>query len=170
MILTIVLLAAIAWASYVLVIWLRVRAEHKRAALETANADFEQRLRSPDLPSIEKHLGKKVSRMLHALYGDAALMQSENILIGVPNPIEEAPECFVAWFEPGDAQTLLSAWPGCEGLFPIASNGFGDQYLVDPCQDDPPVIYFLHETGAKGSIGVTLSQFLAFPRRQAPDE
>ena len=92
---------------------------------------------------------------------------SDSILIGVPNPVDGGDECYVAWFQPGDVENVGAAWPGCEGLFPIADIGTGDQFLVDLRQADPDVIYHLHETGERRQIGVTLSQFLAVPESRA---
>ena len=159
-----------ALAASLLFQWLRVRSRAASAASNAEREEFSRRLRSPDLSAVEKHLGHTLPRSLHALYQDQALLQSDDVLIGVPNPIEGASECYVAWFEPGDIKTFDSPWPGCQGLFPIANNGAGDQFLVDPREVDPEVIYHLHESGKKAGIGVTLSAFLAAPRRPVPDE
>jgi hypothetical protein len=100
------------------------------------------------------------------MYQDHKLIMSDDVLIGVPNPIGKEDECYICWFQPADVQNLDDAWPGCEGLFPIANNGAGDQFLVDLRQADPEIIYHLHETGERRGIGVTLSAFLAAPRRR----
>jgi hypothetical protein len=150
--------------------WLRDRAKAREAKLAAEGAEFARRLRTPDLKAVEQRLGHPLPRSLHLLYADQALLQSDNILIEVPNPIEESADCYIAWFEPGDLVTFDQPWPGCEGLFPIANNGLGDQFLIDPREADPEVLYHLHETGEKGGIGVTLSAFLAAPRKPVPDE
>lgn len=152
--------------------WLQARSERKRDAQGAAeSAKFERRRRSPNLAAIEKHLGQSLPSALHALYRDQALVLSNDVLIGVPNPVENEDECYVAWFEPGDLENFTShPWPGCEGLFRIANNGAGDQFLVDPRQPDPEVLYYLHESAQLNGIGVSLSAFLAAPRRRVPDE
>ncbi len=61
-------------------------------------------------------------------------------------------------------------WPGCEGLFPIANNGAGDEFLIDLRDPDPEVLYHLHETGEKRGTGARLSAFVSAPRRPVPDE
>lgn len=94
---------------------------------------------------------------------------SDDLLVGIANPIEDDSECFVAWFYPGDMENLDRASPESDGLFPFANNGSGDQFLVALSQVDPEVIYHSHQSGERRGLGVTLSAFLAAPRRTAPD-
>jgi hypothetical protein len=151
--------------------WIRSRLVLRAHARTAADLEaFKKRLAAPDLDGLERHLGHPIPASLRALYDDHELIMSFDILIAVPNPLEQDEECYIAWFEPGDAESLRDAWPGCEGLFPIANNGFGDQYLVDPRQPDPEVITYDHETGERRGLGVTLSEFLVAPRRMVPDE
>ncbi len=147
--------------------WVMLRGRAKAAAELEA---FKKRLASPDLDGLERHLGHPLPASLRTLYSDHDLIMSYDILIAVPNPLEQGDESYIAWFEPGDVASLGAAWPGCEGLFPIASNGAGDQFLIDPRRPDPEVIYHRHETGERRGLGVTLSAFLAAPRRPVPDE
>jgi hypothetical protein len=161
--LAVLVIAAAAWA----------RSRLVRQAQARANAEleaFEKRLANPDLDGLERRWGHPLPASLRALYNDQELINSKDVLIGVPNPGEPGEDCYVAWFEPGDVESLDAVWPGCEGLFPIANNGFGDQFLIDPKEPDPPVFFHLHESGERLAIGVTLSAFLAAPRRIAPDE
>ena len=104
------------------------------------------------------------------MYQDRKLIDSDDLLVGVPNPAERSRECYVAWFLPADLENSRDLWPGCEGLFPFADNGAGDQFLVDLRQADPEVIYHTHEDGKSTGLGVKLSAFLAAPRRKQPDE
>ena len=152
--------------------WLQARSQHKRKTAQALEAaEFERRQSSPNLAEVEEHLGHALPRSLHALYQDKALALSSDLLIGVPNPATDEKECYVAWFEPGDLKNYTSdPWPGCEGLFRIGNNGAGDQFLVDPREDDPEVIYYLHESAHKRPIGTRLSGFITAPRRPVPDE
>jgi hypothetical protein len=146
--------------------WLMSRSERKqRARAAAASEKFEKRLASPDLDGLERHLGHALPASFCAMYQDRDLIMSDNILIGVPNPLENDDECYVAWFQPADTENIGAAWPGCDGLFPIADDGAGDQFLVDLRQPDPEVIYHLHETAERRGLGVSLSAFLAAPRR-----
>jgi hypothetical protein len=146
-------------------------ATRRRAERAARVADFERRLRSPDLAAVEEHLGHALPQCLHALYQDQALVLSDDILIEVPNPATRENECYIAWFGPGDIKNVTEQpWPGCEGLFKIGNNGAGDQFLVDPRKVHPEVIYYLHESAQKRGIGVSLSAFLSAKRRPVPDE
>jgi SMI1-KNR4 cell-wall len=149
-------------------LWLALRRARKRARAEILA--FQKRLAAPDLDGLERHLGHRLPASLRALYEDHELIMACDVLVAVPNPLDESDESYIAWFQPGDVETLKTAWPGCEDLFPIADNGFGDQFLVDPRDPDPEVIVYAHESGERQSLGVTLSAFLAAPRRLAPDE
>ena len=104
------------------------------------------------------------------LYRDRELVESGDVVVEHPNHLDSAEYCFVAWFNPADTRSLDDVWTGCEGLFPIADNGCNDQYLVDLSQEDPDVLYHLHETGERARIGCRLSGFLAAPRRFAADK
>ena len=126
--------------------------------------DFEARLGRPNLPALEGYFGHPLPGALRALYGDMALVASSDLQISVANPVVNEPKCYVAWFEPGDLQTLVKVPVSCSGLFPFAGNGAGDQYFVDPKQPDPEVMYFLHETESLKGLGIRLSEFLAAPR------
>jgi len=129
-----------------------------------AARSFRHRMNNPEFEALEKYFAHSLPPSLRELYVDSDLINSENISIKVPNLLEKEPECFIAFFEPATSEACESHWPGCEGLFAFANNGLGDQYLVDPRQPDPEVVYYLHETGKKKSLGVTLSQFLSAPR------
>jgi hypothetical protein len=104
------------------------------------------------------------------LYRDRELVESGDVVVEYPNRLDSAEYCFVAWFNPADTQSLDDAWTGCEGLFPIGDNGCNDQYLVDLSQEDPDVLYHLHETEDLQRIGCRLSEFLAAPRRLAASQ
>jgi hypothetical protein len=148
--------------------WYEVRKERTRA--NAASEQFARRLASPDLAGLERHLGHALPASFRAMYQDRELILSDDVLIDVPNPLEGDEECYVAWFQPADVESVGEVPPDCDGLFPIADNGAGDKFLVDLRQTDPEVIYYLHETGERKGIGVTLSAFLRAPRRPVPDE
>jgi hypothetical protein len=48
--------------------------------------------------------------------------------------------------------------------------GASDQFLVNPREADPEVLYHFHETGEFFRLGVTLSDFLKAPRFYPDDE
>ncbi len=146
------------------------RRADRRATERAAQAsrEFEAALLAPDYAALERRFGAPAPPPLRALYSDRELLGRSDVLIGVPNPAERSAECYVAFFEPLTGQA--SGWPATERLVAIANNGAGDVYLVDPTVQDPPVSYLQHEAGTLVPLGVTLSQWLAAPRRDQPDE
>jgi len=153
------------------IFWVQSRLEKKRRAeASAASAGFKKRLTNPNFAGLEEHFRSPLPASFRAMYENRELISSEDLLIGVPNPVERSRECYVAWFMPADVESAQSPWPGCDGLFPFANNGAGDQFLVDLHQPDPEVIYHTHENGKSKGLGVSLSTFLAAPRRQQPDE
>ena len=158
-------------AGFILLTWLSGRRDKRRRTKSALAAEkYLKRLGSPDFEGMERHLGHRLPESFYALYGDTDLVRSEDLLIAVPNPLERSEDSYIAFFQPADRETLDDPWPGCEGLFPFANNGAGDQFLVNLGQPDPEVVYYLHETGEKGSLGVPLSAFIAAPRRPVPDD
>lgn len=152
------------------VFWRLWRSERKACAAVAAIWEASERRRThPDFDGLEKHFGHPLPASFRALYQDHELILSHDLLVRVPDPIEQEDECYIAWFLPADVENLRDPWPGCEGLFPFAENGAGDRFLIDPAQADPEVLYY-PETGERRGMGVTLSAFLAAPRRPAPEE
>src|SRR5438552_8882217 len=114
---------------------------------------YEQSLDNPAFDVLEQHFKHPLPASLKKLYSNKDLIHKTDILVAVPNPIEKEKECHIAFFEPATAPHAASPSPSCEGLFAFANNGAGDQFLVDPRQADPEVIYYLHDTGEKNAIG-----------------
>lgn len=138
-------------AGVILVLWReRVVRARKLAAGIARGREMKRRLANPDFEALEERLGHPLPASFRHLYGDRELVARGNVVVDHPNPVESDESCFVAWFNPADTRSLDDAWPGCEGLFPIADNGCNDQYLVDLSQEDPDVLYHLHETGERG--------------------
>ncbi len=167
----IILFCCVLATIFAAITWVQSRLQKERRATAAAAAErFKTRLMNPDFAALEKHFRTSLPASFRAMYQHLELINSDDLLIGVPNPVEKSDECYVAWFIPADVESTRSSWPGCEGLFPFADNGAGDQFLVDLRQSDPEVIYYTHENAKSKSLGVSLSTFLAAPRRQQPDE
>ena len=166
------LLVLLIGAWFALLAWRNSRARRNGhfESVASAAARYRERVASPDLDGLEQHLGHSLPESFRALYRDRGLITSENIVVAVPNPLEKSESSYIAFFEPADIETLDHPWPGCEGLFPFANNGAGDQFLVDLTQPDPDVVYHLHETGEQVSLGVPLSAFIAAPRGEVDDD
>lgn len=109
---------------------------------------------------------------LRALFGDPSLFAEDRDAFEVVLPSHTGEQrWYVDHIEPVDDEHFKGfRWPGTEGFYRFATNGAGDQYLIDPCAPDPEVLYYAHETSAKTSLGVTLSAFLAAHRDHGEDE
>ena len=157
----IALVAGLVTSGMALLIWW----ERRGAARAQADRDeqvraFAERQARPDLAGLEQHLGGPLPQAFMTLHRDPDLAASENLLLDLPAPSGEEPGLFVAWFEPADSQSLEDVWPGCEGLFPLADDGTGNQYLVDLGQADPEVVLLYHEADERTALGCRLSQFV----------
>jgi hypothetical protein len=153
------------------IMWVQSRLQKERRSSAAAAAEgYKKRLMNPDFAALEKHFCTPLPASFRTMYQNLELINSDDLLIEIPNPAERSRECYVAWFMPADVESAQDPWPGCEGLFPFADNGAGDEFLVDLRQADPEVIYHTHENDKSQGLGVSLSTFLVAPRRQQADE
>jgi hypothetical protein len=150
--------------------WDMKRREKNSMLNPAVNVTWQKRMENPDFAGLEKHFGCTLPASFRSMYQDQELINSTDLLIGVPNPLENCNESYIHRFKPADIETASRVWRGCEGLFPIANNGAGDEFMVDLRRSDPDVVYYLHETKERKALGVTLSAFLTAPRRAVPEE
>ena len=141
-----------------------------KARRRESSRRYERSLDAPEFGALEAHFQHPLPACFRELYSNQNLIRQTDILVEVPNPAENEQECYIAFFEPATVAHASSSGSNAEGLFSFANNGAGDQFLIDPRQTDPEVIYYLHETGKRTDIGVTLSKFLKALRRSLPDE
>jgi hypothetical protein len=128
---------------------------------------FRKRQLNPDFEAFRQHFGCEPPQALKSLFAEPELFTNDKDIfeIAVPSETGQEKRWFVAWIDAIDKEHLKSRnWPGTEGFYAFANNGAGDQYLIDPKQEDPEVFYYEHETGKKKSVGVTLSQFVSAKR------
>jgi len=153
------------------VFYLQHLAQKRRKTLAKEQSErYSRRLDNPDFRALETYFRHPLPDPLKALYRDKSRINSENILVDVPNPGESEPTSFIAFFEPLDRESVRHPWPGCEKLLPFANNGLGDMFMIDPTQPDPEVLYYLHENRTLVRLGVTMSKFLTAPYRPQSDE
>ena len=152
-----------------LILWARDRFVCRRlspAETEAQSRRFEDRLRSPDLNAVENHFGHALPAPLRALYGDPQeLTRSDFEML----PPDDSAPVYICFYNPADAADLDCAWPGCEGYFAFADDGAGNELLVDPRQEDPPVLRHDHETGELRTVAATLSAFMNWKRRSVEE-
>ena len=127
---------------------------------------FRKRQRNPNFDAFRKHFACDLPQALGSLFAEQEIFSNDKDMFDVVIPSGKSERrWFVAWIEPVDEEHFKSCrWPGTEGFYAFANNGAGDQYLIDPKQEDPEVFYYEHETAKKKSVGVTLSQFVSAKR------
>jgi SMI1/KNR4 family protein SUKH-1 len=142
--------------------------KNNAAANNTAATEqFRKRQCSPDFEAFQKHFGCEPPQALKKLFSEPELFTDDKDMfeIAVPSEAGQEKRWFLAWIDALDEEHLKSSrWPGTENLYAFANNGAGDEYLIDPKQKDPEVIYYEHETRKMKSVGVTLSQFVSAKR------
>jgi hypothetical protein len=139
--------------------WLRRNRRARRMKEEQQAAEFEHRLLHPDYAAFRSHYGCEAPLPLRRLYEDRGSVLDSNFNLLLPS---SRSRYSVAWFEPMEDKE----WPDMEGFYAFANDGCGNQYLVDPQEADPEVVFLDHETGKRESLGVRLSQFLTAERKR----
>jgi len=153
-----------------LILWIRDRVvTPTRKEMDEYSHRFKERLRQPNLDAVAKHFGCSLPRALVALYQDQVELMRANFEVAPSAGASKSVRWFIAFYEPADAESTQLSWPGCEKYFPFANDGCGNDYLVDPTLDDPPVKFHDHETGEMSHVCNTLSQFLAWPRLEVEE-
>lgn len=137
-----------------------------------AAARFRARQVEPDFEAFRRHFGCEAPAPLRELFSDPAVFTEDrdmfDVLLKTDGSVER---WFIAWIEPIDEEHLSEpVWPGTEGFYAFANNGAGDQYLIDPRDSDPEILYYEHETGRRRPVGATLSTFLSAERLYDSDE
>jgi hypothetical protein len=130
---------------------------------------FTERLLHPDLPAIEKHFGGPLPRTIHDLYANTAELQRGDFEVAATATADEEDRWFIAFYQPADAESLRESWPGTESLFAFASDGAGNEYVIDPRGSDPSVRFHDHETGEFTPVCDRLSTFMNWPRLEVSE-
>jgi hypothetical protein len=132
--------------------------------IEEHSRQFTERLQHPDFPAVEKHFGRALPKCVQALYADPEeLLRGDLEVAPVP---DAAPDhrWYVAFYQPADGQSARDTWPGLEKYFAFADDGSGNGYLIDPRNEDPPVLFHDHETGELSRVCERFTEFMRWPR------
>lgn len=122
---------------------------------------FQNRLRNPDLDAVAAHYGTYISRALRSLYSNLnELTRTDFDVI----PPDGADPIQIFSYNPADDENLHSVWPGCEKFYAFADDGGGNELLVDPTLDDPPIWWHNHETGELEMVAARMSEFMKWER------
>ncbi len=140
------------------------RASHKKKPT-AASKSFEQRLKNPKFDELEKHFGRDFSQDLKALYGNSGEICRENFQIIGKSTSGEETTWDIAFYEPADLESVREAFPKTNEVFEFANDGCGNGYTIDPALDNPPVMFYDHETAAWNKVADNFSAFMAMSRR-----
>ena len=138
--------------------------EPSRDEIEEASRLFLQRLQSPDFAAVERHFGHPLPECLLALHADKQeLMRSDFFVAKTETDAEN--ECWeIAYYQPADEHSVRDASPDMEEYFAFAGDGCGNDYLIDPKQSDPAVLFCDHETGELTRVCNRFTEFMKWPR------
>ena len=141
---------------------LTLRQKKFKKSRRATSEDFRKRQCNPDFEAYRRYFGCEPPAALKQLFNDPELFSNDRDMFEIE---VSGKKWFVAWIDAIDEEHLKSCqWPGTQGFYAFANNGAGDQYLIDPKQEDPEVFYYEPETGKKKSVGVALSQFVSAKR------
>jgi len=124
---------------------------------------YEQRMKEPKIEELEKHFGKPFPSGVKALYNNREELEKADFgAIGkLPNGEEIIWD--IAFYEPADLEQVIDA--EAKEVFEFANDGCGNGYTIDPTLDDPPVMFYTHETGEWDKVADSFSQFMTMPRK-----
>jgi len=149
-------------------LFLNDRIFHRRPRKQKANASsklFEERLKKPDFEALEKHFGRSFPQGIKALYGNPQEILRENFEVVASQGSGQEKTWSIAFYEPADLEHIREAWPDTKEVFEFANDGCGNGYTIDPKLDNPPVMFFDHETGEWETVASSFSEFMAMTRR-----
>jgi hypothetical protein len=135
-----------------------------RKKIEEYSRQFVQRLRSPDFPAVEKHFGRPLPQCVRTLYSDKEELLRNNFAVAASSGVPDGERWYVSDYQPADGASVRDSWPGLEKYFAFADDGSGNGYLIDPTQDDPPVLFHDHETGEISRVCDRFTEFMRWPR------
>jgi hypothetical protein len=126
--------------------------------------NYKERLLNPDFKYAEHYYGHSLSKALYQLYQNQDELLKEDFYAA--SKIESSEYMYyIASYEPCDKKAIDVTWPGIEQYFSFAGDGCGNCYLIDPVQENSPVLFYDHETAEKTEICNSLEEFLKWPRK-----
>ncbi|WP_013627115.1 SMI1/KNR4 family protein [Rubinisphaera brasiliensis] len=131
---------------------------------------FLQRLANPDFAFVERHFGCALPDRLKQLYADTEELNRSGFEIVPPKEQDDTEPVYVAFYEPADEESLKYRFHDGDTYFAFANDGCGNDYMIDPHEPDPPVLYHDHETGEVTPVAARFSEFMSWERREPKDE
>jgi hypothetical protein len=145
------------------VIFNRLPSKEKMAAFARL---FEERLLMPDFDGLEKHFDHALPKQLKTLYENRGeILKTEFEVVG--NATDKKRNVwYVSFYQPADLKNVRDSSPIAKEVFEFANDGWGNGYTIDPRLDDPPVMFYDHESGAWSRVANNLSELMAMMRRR----
>jgi hypothetical protein len=116
-----------------LIVWLNDKV-FRRLPSKAQRAEFSRRftdrLLHPDFDTVEAHFDCSMPEAVKCLYKNKEEVVRENF--EVQSQAASDPNWYVAFYNPADAESLKDCWPDTRRFFAFASDGCGNDYLVDP--------------------------------------
>jgi len=131
---------------------------------EAAARVYENRLLNPDIAGLEKHFGHALPAGLKDLFKNQAEVLRENFTVSRIGMDGKGQSWDIAFYEPLDLEHVNEAWPDMKEVIEFANDGCGNGFTVDPRLDDPPVMFYDHETAEWEQVAKNLAEFLAMKR------
>jgi hypothetical protein len=138
-----------------------------REKLAEYSRQFAERLQNPDLPAVEEHFGYPLPPSVQMLYANRRELLRQDFEVATVPDADSARRWYVAFYQPADRESARDTWPGLEKYFAFANDGCGNEYLLDPREDNPPVLFHDHETGELSRVCDHFSEFMDWPRLRA---
>jgi hypothetical protein len=130
-----------------------------------AKGSHEQRLKKPKFDELEKHFGRTFPQDLKALYDNSEEIRRENFQVAARSADGSETVWNIAFYQPADLEGVREAFPKTNEVFEFANDGSGNGYTIDPALDNPPVMFYDHETAKWDKVADNFSTFIAMPRR-----
>lgn len=150
--------------------WLRIRdrlIQPSRDKFAEYSRQFTERLENPDLPAVEELFGHPFPPSVQMLYANRRELLRQDFEVAAAPDADSARRWYLAFYQPADRESARETWPGLVKYFAFANDGCGNEYLIDPREDNPPVLFHDHETGELSRVCDHFSEFMAWPRLRA---
>jgi len=149
----------------ILILWIRDKiSEPSQEEMEEYSRRFRERLMNPDFEAVAKYFRHTLPQAIVELYQNQEELMRGDFKIALSKDSSEDEQWYIGFYMPADAEAVQLTWPGVEKFFAFANDGCGNDYIVDPTLDDPPVKFHDHETGEIIHVCDTLSQFMTWSK------
>ncbi len=143
----------------VLRLWDRWRIAANASKVAKNSRQQEEELRRPMIEEVEGYFGFPLSLTLVSLYRNIHLVSQCDFDV----QFKDGRVCYISHFHPCNLATIhliSQSYPNCVGFFAIASDGGELEYVVDPIQQNPPVLQYDVENDTFEQVAETLIEFV----------